>query len=187
MLSTQLGVSIALVLVVTALQFGSDNLTYRCPTTSMMPTMGAGDRFAAIRDPYRNQPPERGDVVVFIMPEGVPENFEGLSVKRVIGLPGELIALVDYRAVINGKPLDEDYVAIPDVRSRPKNGGAAPGDVSEQLVPAGQCYVLGDNRGNSLDSRYFGPIPISTITAKGTTITQSSDSSRVGRKLRPRP
>jgi signal peptidase I len=161
---------------------GCGHHIYRCPTRAMLPSMDVGDLFEVVLDPYHRSAPARGDVIVFRMPDNVPPNFKGLSVKRLIGLPGDRFALSNYQAVINGCVVDEPYIMIPEPAKRYK-GGAAPGDVPEQVIPPGMCYVLGDNRGNSVDSRSFGPIPLANVTAKGTVITKSQEKTRVGRQL----
>ena len=105
---------------------------------------------------YPFHPPQRGDIVVLHPPidQGKP------YIKRVIGLPGERISLQDGGVYINGERLDEPYL----------NGLATswPGSLAaeELRVPEGQVFVMGDNRNNSTDSRYFGPIDIDEIIGK---------------------
>ncbi len=92
--------------------------------------------------------PPRGALVTFVHP-----NEPGrILVKRVIGLPGEEVSIVRGKVYVNGVKLDEPYVAICDSRT------LTPG-----RIPADSVYVLGDNRTNSLDSRYFGPVPRSNL------------------------
>jgi len=178
------GLLLAAGLLAAACVPGCAKKTYRCPTSAMLPTMGPDDIFAAERDPYRDRAPARGDVIVFEVPESAPPNFRGSSVKRLIGLPGDRIALAGYRVVANGDTLDEPYIAIPPEDQR-RTGGSAPGDMEELVVPDGHCYALGDNRGNSLDSRYYGPVPLASIEARATVIVRSPDEDRVGRRLSP--
>ncbi len=88
--------------------------------------------------------PPRGALVTFIHP-----NEPGrILVKRVIGLPGEEISIVRGQVYVNGAKLDEPYVAVSDTRA-----------FTAGRIPPDTVYVLGDNRTNSLDSRYFGPVP----------------------------
>jgi len=116
------------------------------PSESMMPTLAKNDRVLVNKLSYRMHKVHRGDVVVFKAPEGIDPSVKDL-VKRVIGLPGETIeARTDGHVYIDGKVLDETW--LPNgVRTEP---GFAP-----IKVPEGEYYVLGDNRPNSKDSRYF--------------------------------
>jgi signal peptidase I len=97
----------------------------------------------------------RGDVIVFKHPK-MPERD---LIKRTIGLPGETIELRDRRIYINGKPLDEPYAHF----LFKDTADVAPGDVRRNFgpvtVPAGQYFMMGDNRDNSEDSRYWGFLP----------------------------
>ena len=97
----------------------------------------------------------RGDVIVFKHPR-MPERD---LIKRTIGLPGETIELRDRRVYINGKPLDEPYAHF----LFKDTADVAPGDVRRNFgpvtVPAGQYFMMGDNRDNSEDSRYWGFLP----------------------------
>jgi signal peptidase I len=88
--------------------------------------------------------PERGSICTFIKPEGP----RMVLVKRLIGLPGEEVAIVDGVVYINGQPLDEPYVVNHDHSSMPAT-----------RIPSNQVFMLGDNRPKSSDSRLFGPVP----------------------------
>jgi len=100
--------------------------------------------------------PERGDVVVLHPPFPSSQPY----IKRVIGLPGETISFASGYVYINGKRLDEPYIAGAITRCDPHHG------CQEGTIPPGYVYVLGDNRTNSTDSRVFGPIPIDNIIGK---------------------
>lgn len=104
---------------------------------------------------YPFNPPQRGDIIVFN-----PPNDDKPYIKRIIGLPGDTIAFADGYVILNGQRLDEPYIQAGITR--------CPTRQCEQPVTIGpgQVYVLGDNRGNSEDSRYFGPIQISSIIGK---------------------
>lgn len=139
------------------------------PSESMGPQLTAGDRVVVSRLAYRLHDPRRGDIVVFDDPadgdtgddDVLPvrlgrEALEALGVvrprdkeliKRIVALPGETVAGVDGTVVVDGRPLREPYL----------DGGRA-GDFGPVLVPDGHLFVMGDNRGNSKDSRVFGPI-----------------------------
>jgi signal peptidase I len=148
------------------------------PSGSMLPTLEISDRVLVEKLSYRFGDVEHGDVVVFINrsevapePTGNPLSrfMRGLGeaiglvpptekdfIKRVIGLPGDRIECVGGRVIRNGQPFPEPYLA--------------PGTVSENCgqitVPAGKLFVMGDNRGDSQDSRVFGPIDKSDVVGR---------------------
>ncbi len=99
---------------------------------------------------------ERGDIVVFKYPDDPERDF----IKRVIGLPGEMLEISDKRIVINGKRLNEPYLRnqVPTVR-RDLGTVAGRDNYGPVTVPAGHYFVMGDNRDNSQDSRFWGPLP----------------------------
>jgi signal peptidase I len=100
--------------------------------------------------------PERGEIVVFHPPHGGEEKP---YIKRVVGLPGEEIGFAGGSVTIDGEPLPESYVAGASTEC----GGTAH---CRLTVPEGTVYVLGDNRGNSADSRLFGPVAVDRIIGK---------------------
>ena len=104
---------------------------------------------------YPFHAPERGEIVVF----DPPQRRGGPYIKRVIGLPGDQIAFAEGGVWVNGRPLDESYIeaAITECGNGP---------YCAVTVPTGEVYVLGDNRGNSSDSRVFGPVPMDAIIGK---------------------
>lgn len=114
---------------------------------SMQPNLYRGDRVMTEKVSYRLHEPQRGDVVVVSRPAG-----EKSLIKRVIGLPGEVIEVRDGHAIIDGLPLDEPYVTY--------FGG--PGYPATR-IPEGCVFVMGDNRPNSRDSRHIGAVPIGSI------------------------
>jgi len=116
------------------------------PSESMSPTLEVHDRVLVSKLSYRMHPVHRGDIIVFKAPPNVDPSVKDL-VKRVISLPGETIAArTDGHVYINGKVLNEPW--LPEgVRTEP---GFAP-----IKIPPNSYYVLGDNRPNSRDSRYF--------------------------------
>jgi signal peptidase I len=122
---------------------------------------------------------KRGDVVVFKYPEDPARDF----IKRVIGLPGESVEIRDKTVLIDGKPLDEaGYVHFLDFGLRPEDpeyglreGRAGFGPVS---VPEGQLFVLGDNRDNSKDSRYWGFLPRDQVKGRALLVYWSYEASR---------
>lgn len=118
----------------------------------------------------------RGDIVVFKYPDEPERDF----IKRVIGLPGETLELRNKRVYINGEPLDEPYVHF--LEPLPQ-GELTSFDVRERYgpvrVPEGQFFVMGDNRDNSQDSRYWGFLPAHYVKGRALMIYWSYDGGRV--------
>lgn len=109
---------------------------------------------------YYTHNPVRGDVVVLSPPPAVSETDE--FIKRVIGLPGEKVMVKGGRVYINNKLLVEPYL---DSNLYSPNGPFL-ADGQEYTIPVGEYFVMGDNRPNSSDSRYWGPITKSEITGR---------------------
>lgn len=114
----------------------------RIPTASMETTVMIGDRLYGYRLAYLNKDPERGDIVIF----KYPDNEKELFIKRVIGLPGEKVEIIDGKVYINDSetPLEEPYV-----------NGVPVGTFGPYEVPADSYFMMGDNRNNSADSRFW--------------------------------
>ena len=121
---------------------------------------------------WRN--PRRGQIVIFRPPAGDPTQAD--LIKRVIGLPGEKIDIHDGLVWINGKKLEEKYTTGPtEIPSRAEL--LPPFEGVPFTVPANQYFVMGDNRGNSYDSRFWGSIPRSSILGTPVAIYMSVDAS----------
>jgi signal peptidase I len=121
----------------------------------------------------------RGDVVVFKYPEEPERDY----IKRVIGLPGETLELRAKKIFINGAPLDEPYVHFLEApRADDDNHEVTSLDVRERYgpvsVPPNQYFVMGDNRDNSQDSRYWGFLPRDHIKGKALVIYWSYEADR---------
>jgi signal peptidase I len=126
------------------------------PSDSMNPTLVTGDRVLVNKLSYHFHDVHRGDIVVFKRPPGENDPTIKDLIKRVIGLPGETIEGRDGQIVVDGRVLNESYVA--------KNSPMS--DFAPRKVPPGHYFVMGDNRGNSKDSRVFGPISKSLIVGR---------------------
>ena len=128
------------------------------PSESMEPTLKKGDRVLVNKVSYDVHDVNRGDVVVFELPRDQvgPDGIRDL-IKRVVGLPGEVIESREGVVYIDGRRVEEPYLL---------EGGEPGPPIERQTVPEGQVYVLGDNRDNSADSRSRGPIPIDTIVGR---------------------
>lgn len=117
---------------------------------SMEPAIKDGEKLTVDRNAFKNGVPQRADIVLF-------DWEKGKKVSRVIGLPGETVTIQDGAVYVGGSKLDEPYLA-PGTRTESAT--------REFPVPANAYFVLGDNRGQSLDSRAIGAIPRESITGK---------------------
>lgn len=158
---------------------------YKIPTNSMMPTLLPGDYLLSNRSYYCANNVDRGDLIIFQNPENVNLEF----IKRVIGLPGDTLEVKNQIVFINGTQLDENYL-LPENKEDPGLEMRAPANFGPIYVPAENYFVLGDNRGNSYDSRHFGMINRGLIKGKPSLIYISFKSDfpfirfgRIGKKL----
>jgi len=143
--------------------------TFYIPSGSMEPTLQIGDRILVNKLSYDLHGVDRGNIVVFARPPA--ENCGGPEVndlvKRVIGLPGNVISLSGGYVYIDGKRLDESW--LPDSEqgvTTPGPPGTPYSLVHSFKVPPNDYFVMGDNRTDSCDSRYWGPISKSLIVGK---------------------
>lgn len=131
------------------------------PSGSMEPTLEKGDRVLVNKLSYDLHDVNRGDVVVFELPAD-KVGADGIKdlIKRVIGLPGDVIETRNGVVYINGRRLKEPYLPDGVTTDHPP--------IERQTVPEDHVFVMGDNRDNSADSRYVsrGPIPIDTIVGR---------------------
>jgi signal peptidase I len=131
--------------------------TFYVPSTSMNPTIKAGDRILVDKLAFHLHPVERGDIIVFRTPP--TEHCGGPPVpdlvKRVIGLPGETISGRDGHVYIDGTQLAEPWL--------PKVSTTYTATFGPDKIPAGDYFMMGDHRTTSCDSRYWGPIKRSAI------------------------
>lgn len=134
--------------------------SYRIPSGSMEDTIMTGDQVFAEKISYYLGEPEPGDIVTFDDPE-VPSRT---LIKRVIATAGQTIDLEDGKVYVDGQVLDEPYTDGKPTYPLESVTGAQ--IVYPYTVPAGEIWVMGDNRTNSSDSRYFGSIPVSSVSAK---------------------
>lgn len=125
------------------------------PTGSMIPTIEIGDRFLADKMVYRFfRDPKVGDIVVFDDPEGVHAQL----VKRVVAVGGQTVDVKDGKVWIDGEPLDEPYTHGKET---------LPGTVSLPItLGPDEIWLMGDNRPQSGDSRFFGPQPTSVVRGR---------------------
>ena len=132
--------------------------TFFIPSGSMEPTLHVGDRILVNKLSVRFGTINIGDVIVFKAPPSEhcdDGNFPDL-VKRVIGLPGDVMTSKGNTVYVNGKALKEPWTLFPDLNP----------PIKKMKVPANNYYVMGDNRANSCDSRFWGTVPRSDIIGK---------------------
>ncbi|KRA25717.1 hypothetical protein ASD65_15760 [Microbacterium sp. Root61] len=160
------GAAAALVVAAAAAMSAQHVALYRAESGSMRPTVEIGD--VIVGETYRGGPLERGTVVIFTDPDGWAEQVARLTdsdavaptfVKRVLGLPGDRVACCDSagRLSVNGRSLSEEYRLEP--------AAIASVLAFDVMVPDDTVFVLGDSREASVDSRYLGPVPVSSIVA----------------------
>lgn len=125
--------------------------------TSMEPNLHNGELILVDKWTYLFRPPTRGDVIVFVAPPHPSMDY----VKRVIGVPGDIITVRDTTVIVDGVTLDETYVD-------PRNQGNlfANKNITNMVVPPGDYFVLGDNRAVSSDSRDWGFVPKANIVGR---------------------
>jgi signal peptidase I len=172
-------VAVLWLLIVALLALATIVRPYAISNSSMEPGLHSGDQTLS-RGALFMGPVQRGDIVVF----KVPTSLATISAKRVVGMPGDRIHLIEGKLFLNGSEVEEPYTQVvspgnsdfPDLltfvvpnakmqaarlamyRDFVRNG--------ELTVPAGAYFVLGDSRSNSLDSRFFGPVPKQDITGR---------------------
>lgn len=129
---------------------------YEVPSASMLPTIRVGDHFMVeVLEP--EDALKRGDIVIFCMPETRGRDF----VKRIVGLPGETVEIKARRVFVNGVALDEPYVCYTRQGNLPVRDVFGPVTLGPD-----QYFLLGDNREDSFDSRWLGPVPRDKITGR---------------------
>lgn len=137
--------------------------TFEVPSGSMLETIKLGDRLVCEKVTIRWSAPQAGEIVTFNDPDGSGTTL----IKRVIATEGQVVDLQGGFVLVDGQQLDESYTL--GKPSFPIEGHAP--NLTEDVaypytVPEGCVWVMGDNRTNSLDSRYFGAVPVSTVTSK---------------------
>lgn len=153
------------------------------PFASMEPAVQLGDHIYADMTYYRSTKPARGDLIIFT----VPDYPALVKIARIIGLAGEQIEIRDKMVYIAGQPLTDPWghyrnpqvdslFGDPRLRLRDSFGPAK--------IPDGAVFVLGDNRDNSYDSRFFGSIPLSSLRGRPLYVYWARDRSRIGTYLR---
>lgn len=135
--------------------------TFVVPSGSMLETIQEGDTLVGEKITYRTSSPKQGDVVTF----RDPENSGTTLIKRVIATEGQTVDLIGGVVYVDGQPLDEPYTGGKPSEPLTVHSGTTDAITYPYTVPEGCIWVMGDNRTNSLDSRYFGAIPVSSVTS----------------------
>ncbi len=134
---------------------------YEVPTGSMLETIQLGDRLLGEKVSYKFRSPQKGEVVTFMDPQGRDVNL----IKRVIATAGQTVDLRDGAVYVDGERLDEPYTL--GKASQPFTKTIYPGGISYPFtVPDGCVWLMGDNRTDSADSRYFGPVNVADVTSR---------------------
>jgi len=133
------------------LYYAATHKIVRIPTENMLPTIKVGDYAAVDTGYYEKHPVERFDMVIFTLsPENIRVDVQGVNkntvyLKRVVGLGGETLEIKGSRVYVDGRELEEPFETIPE-----PHGGFGP-----VRIPDGEYFLLGDNRPNSDDSRFW--------------------------------
>lgn len=130
---------------------------YIVPTGSMIPTIELRDRVLAEKISYRFREPAAGEVVVFANPDK-SDPVAKILIKRIVAVGGQTVDLRDGKVYVDGEPLDEPYV----------HGKVSdPGTISTPVtIPQGYVWLMGDNRPNSGDSRFYDAQPVSEVEGR---------------------
>lgn len=157
-LGTLIAILAALIVSFTVRAFAVE--TFVVPSGSMLETIQEGDVFFGEKITYRTNPPQPGDIVTFADPESPNRTL----VKRVIATEGQVIDIRDGNLYIDGVMQQEDYTL-----GKPTEDLYS-GVTYPHTVADGCLWVMGDNRTNSADSRYFGDIPVESVSSKATIV-----------------
>ncbi|MBW1980437.1 MAG: signal peptidase I [Deltaproteobacteria bacterium] len=162
---------------------------FKIPSGSMKPTLLVGDHILVnkfiygVKLPFTDKTlikvrlPERGDVIVFKYPRDPSKDY----IKRVIGLPGDQVQLVNNKLYLNGKPVPDPHAFY---GNSPYSGSGLLRNFGPVVVPAGHLFVMGDNRNESADSRVWGFVPMSYVRGKAFLIYWSWDHDHFGVRWR---
>ncbi len=176
--------TVAVALVVALLVRGLVVQAYKIPTPSMVPTLLVGDHVLVNKFVYgwklpfleeRVFPfwePQRGDVLVFRYPADRKVDF----IKRVVAVEGDVVEVREKRLFLNGEAAADPHAMFSDYEESLQ--GRARDNYGPFTVPPGHVFVMGDNRDNSRDSRFWGPVPVADIRGKAMVIYWSADLSK---------
>ncbi|NIO21718.1 MAG: signal peptidase I [Candidatus Aenigmarchaeota archaeon] len=141
---------------------------YKIPSSAMAPTLLVGDHILTNKFIYHFRNPVRGEVIVFPYPRDKSKDF----LMRVIGLPGEKIEIIGEKILVNDVPIEDPWGHYTGVSL---NTESASDRYGPKIVPPNSLFVLGDNRDNSQDSRYWGFVNMSEVKDRVSSIYFSWD------------
>jgi signal peptidase I len=151
---------------------------YKIPSSGMSPSVLVGDHLIANMRIYQSEEPKRGDIIIFEFPKNPSKDF----IKRVIGLEDEKVEIINHKIYINEKLLDDSWgyfengSSIKDFSALDKFGPV--------VVPKNSLFVLGDNRNNSQDSRFWGFVNIKKVKGKALYLYWAKNKRRIGMELK---
>ncbi len=175
------GIALLIALIVRTLLLQA----FKIPSSSMENTLLVGDHIFVNKFIYgyhipftkgrvmKLRTPQRGDIIVFVFPEDTSKDF----IKRVIGVPGDVVEVRQKTVYVNGKPLEEGYARFVE-GADPEGLVRARDDMSAVQVPPGKYFVMGDNRDRSYDSRFWGFVDEEAVIGKAMFIYFSIDWSK---------
>jgi signal peptidase I len=146
---------------------------YKLPASSMEPALLVGDYFIADMKIYKSEKPKRGGLVVFEYPKDPSKDF----IKRVIATEGEKIEIIRNKIYINDQLMDDPWGHF-------RMPGSSIEDYGPVRVPEGSLFVMGDNRDNSQDSRFWGFVNIRKVKGKPLYIYWAKNRARIGMKIK---
>jgi signal peptidase I len=152
--------------VVTLTGFRTFLHLHTIPSESMTPTVPLGSEIVSMSVDGRNV--ERGDIILFTNPQESTAPVNEL-IKRVVAVGGDTVELTDGKLVVNGAPVTEPYLRA----GTPTTAMGSVHEGEKVTVPAATVYVLGDNRTNSKDSRWFGPVRADAVRSKVLLVTSA--------------
>ena len=153
--------------------------TYKIPASSMEPTLLIGDYLIANVKIYKSGKPKRGDVITFEYPKDPSKDF----IKRVIGTEGEKVEIIRNKIYINDQLIDDPWGHY-DEKTEWLKYFQSKERFGPEVVPKDSLFVLGDNRDNSQDSRFWGFVNIKKVKGKALYIYWSKNKSRIGMEIK---
>jgi len=144
---------------------------FKIPSGSMVPTLLVGDQILVDKLVYKFREPKRGDIIVFKYPQDPSRDF----IKRLVGLPGEKIEVRDRIVYINDMPLDDSMYAYHESGLEGYFPVVPRDNFNSVIIPEGKYFMMGDNRENSMDSRWWGFLDREAVVGRAFTIYWSRD------------
>ncbi len=149
---------------------------YKMPGGSMMPSLMIGDHIMVNLKYYKNNKPQRGDILVFKYPEDPSREF----IKRIVAVGGDVIEGKNKVIYVNDKLINEPYIQL----SNTKNKLEQRDTFGPYVIPKRKFFVMGDNRDQSYDSRFFGFVGIEELGGKALYVYWSKNKDRIGMQIK---